>query len=186
MLDRDGTLIVEKHYLSDPDALTLLPGTTTALRRMRELGLGLVLVTNQSAVARGLLEISRLAEIHDRLYYLLRKDEIAFDGVYVCPHSPGDGCPCRKPRPGLLQRAAHDLGFDVHESFMVGDKACDVEAGRQVGSTTFLVRTGYGAQTAKERTTCPHYVVDDVLSASNVITRLISADKKMVTHELAR
>src|SRR5271166_4576848 len=105
-LDRDGTIIVERQYLSDPEAVELLPGAAAGLRTMRNLGLGLVVVTNQSAVGRGYFDLARLDEIHGRLRELLAGEDVTIDGIYVCPHTPEDGCRCRKPLPILLKRAA--------------------------------------------------------------------------------
>ncbi len=112
VLDRDGTINVDRHYLSDPDQMELLSGATAGLRAMRAMGLGLVVVTNQSAIGRGYFDLARLEEIHNRLRDLLAAERVELDGIYVCPHLPDDGCDCRKPLPGLLRRAAAELAFD--------------------------------------------------------------------------
>ena len=113
LLDRDGTLIVERNYLSDPDQVELIPGAAAGLRRLAARGLGLVLVTNQSGIGRGFFDAARLAEIHERLTALLRAERVELDGIYVCPHHPDQACDCRKPRPALVLRAAAELGFDA-------------------------------------------------------------------------
>ena len=135
LLDRDGTINVEQNYLSDPDQLVLIDGVGAALRRLRALGFGLVVVTNQSGVARGYFDLATVTRIHDRLTALLAAEGVTLDGIYVCPHSPDDDCPCRKPRPGMVERAAADLGFDPRQAFLVGDSAVDITLGRTVGAT---------------------------------------------------
>lgn len=181
-LDRDGTLIVERHYLSDPSEVELLPGAARGLCLLRALGLGLVVVTNQSAVGRGLIDLAQLARIHRRMRDLLQDAGADVDAIYYCPHTPDDGCVCRKPRTGMLDQAARELGFAPRESFVIGDKACDIELGRQVGATTFLVRTGYGAAVAAAAKVKPCHVVDGVLDAAWGIERLIKTDQRTAFH----
>lgn len=175
LLDRDGTLITERNYLSDPDQVELIPGTAEGLRQLSQLGLGLVVLTNQSGIARGYFDQIRLAEIHKRMCDMLAVDGVHLDGIYVCPHLPEDDCGCRKPRPGLVATAAAELGFDPATSFMVGDKPCDIELGRQIGASTFLVRTGYGTKYESAPTTQADYVVDNVLHAARTIAQIVSA-----------
>lgn len=175
VLDRDGTLIVERHYLSDPEQVELIPGAAGGLRQLQERGLILVVITNQSGVGRGFFDRARLDLIHRRLEELLGAEEVHLDGIYVCPHTPEEDCRCRKPRIGLLERAASELGFDPRASFVIGDKVCDIELGRRVGAVTFLVRTGYGAEVSGKPTVTPDYVVDDVWGAAQVIRRLLAA-----------
>ena len=170
-LDRDGTIIVERHYLSDPDHVQLLPATAAGLQRMGALGLRLIVVTNQSAVGRGIIDEARLAQIHERMRQLLADEGIRLDGVYYCPHTPDDDCNCRKPRPGLMLQAADELGFNPASAFVVGDKACDIDLGLGIGARTALVRTGYGARTESSGAAQPHWVVDDLLQAAAVIER---------------
>ena len=177
-LDRDGTIIVERQYLSDPREVELIPGAASGLRQLSETGLGLVVVTNQSAIGRGFFDEKRLDLIHQRLCELLASEGVYLDGIYSCPHMPEDDCSCRKPRPGLLELAAKELDFDPQACFVIGDKVCDIELGRRVGATTFLVRTGYGAQVAAETTVAPDYIVDDLWDAAQVIERLLAADEE--------
>ncbi|MFJ5229597.1 D-glycero-alpha-D-manno-heptose-1,7-bisphosphate 7-phosphatase [Kitasatospora sp. NPDC088391] len=145
-LDRDGTLTEPRHYPRRPDDLVLRPNIGAALRALRHEGFALVVVTNQSGVARGLLTPDDLEAMHDRLRGLLADHGVHLDGIYACPHHP-DGtvtryrsaCPCRKPAPGMLHRAAHDLGIDLLRSWTVGDSACDIAAGRRAGTRTAAV-----------------------------------------------
>lgn len=178
VLDRDGTLIVERHYLSDPEQVELLPGAAAAVRDLAAMGLGRVVVTNQSAVGRGFFDLKRLAEIHGRMQDLLHAEGASLDGIYFCPHLPEDGCRCRKPLPGLLEQAARELGFRPAESFVIGDKACDVDLGRAVGARTLLVRTGYGARLAAEGWVDADHVADDLPAAVRVIRQLCGGTKR--------
>jgi len=174
MLDRDGTLIVERHYLSSPDQVELLPYAAEGLQRLRQLGLGLVVVTNQSGVARGYFTLERVREIHERMKELLTPHGVMLDGIYVCPHLPSDNCACRKPRTGLVNTAAGELGFDPSAGFVIGDKPCDIELGQALKAPTFLVRTGYGAKHEKARSTQADYVVDNIVEAAKVIEQLLN------------
>jgi D-glycero-D-manno-heptose 1,7-bisphosphate phosphatase len=174
LLDRDGTIIVERHYLAAPDGVELLPGAVEGLRRLAEIGLGLVVVTNQSGLSRGYFHRATLDAIHERLRELLARGGVTLDGIYVCPHTPEHVCACRKPRPGLVRQAAADLGFDPAEAFMLGDKACDVDLGRAVGATTFLLRTGYGDRLPAEVCARADHVADDLRQAAEVIGSLLA------------
>ncbi len=173
-LDRDGTVIAERDYLSDPAGLELLPGATSALASLRQLGFRLVLITNQSGIGRGLFNESRLEQIHDRLREVLGNDDVALDAIYYCPHLPDAQCDCRKPHSGLVMRAVEDLNIDPHLSFVVGDKACDIELGKRVGATTILVRTGYG-NAALSAGIKADFTVENILAVPAVIGRHIKA-----------
>jgi histidinol-phosphate phosphatase family protein len=173
LLDRDGTIIVEKHYLSDPDGLELLPGAAEGLRRLAGLGLGLAVVTNQSPIGRGLFDVATLDRIHARLTERLAEQGVRLDGIYYCPHTPDDGCDCRKPRTGMARRAGEELGFDPASAFVVGDMESDMNLGKALGATTFLVRSGYGARTLERGLVTPDHVVDGLLQAADVIEGLL-------------
>jgi D-glycero-D-manno-heptose 1,7-bisphosphate phosphatase len=176
VLDRDGTINEERHYLSDPAQVELIPGAADGMRRLQQLGLGLVVVTNQSAIGRGFFDWQQLDLIHTRLRDLLAIERVNIDAFFVCPHRPEDNCACRKPKPLLIELAAKELDFDPQASFVIGDKPCDVDIGRAVGATTLLVRTGYGAQFASEATVAADFVVDDLTHAADVILPLLEAD----------
>lgn len=138
-LDRDGTIIADRGYLSDPGGVELLPGATAALRRFQAAGYLLVLVSNQSAIGRGYCSRADVDAVNKRLEEKLSAEKIRLDGVYYCPHAPNEGCACRKPEPGLLLQAAEDLGVDLGASVMIGDKASDAEAGLRAGCSGNLV-----------------------------------------------
>lgn len=149
-LDRDGTLIEHVHYLRDPGEVRLLPGAPEALARLRDAGYALVLVTNQSAIGRGLLTVETLGEVHEAMARLLAEHDVALDAIFYCPEAPprdGDRTavdhPDRKPGPGMLLRAAAELGLDLGASWMIGDMISDALAGRNAGCRdSLLVRTG--------------------------------------------
>jgi D-glycero-D-manno-heptose 1,7-bisphosphate phosphatase len=175
LLDRDGTLIVERHYLSRAEDVELLPGAVPGLQRLRQLGLGLAVITNQSGIGRGYFDAAALGAVHSRLRQLLHAGSIELDGVYVCPHGPTDGCGCRKPGTDLVWQAAAELGFEPAECFVVGDKAGDVELGQRLGATTLLVRTGYGRQCEQEGKVRADFVVDDLAAAAALIAGCIQS-----------
>ncbi|SDC49714.1 D-glycero-alpha-D-manno-heptose-1,7-bisphosphate 7-phosphatase [Streptomyces prasinopilosus] len=147
LLDRDGTLTEPRHHPSRPDDLILRPGVGEPLRSLNALGVALVVVTNQSGMARGLFGRTQLDAMHQRLTELLTGQGVILAGILDCPHHP-DGvvpelsvvCACRKPAPGMLLRAARQHGLDLRSSWMVGDFDSDVEAGRRAGCRTALVR----------------------------------------------
>lgn len=148
-LDRDGTLVEARHYPSRPEDLVLYPDIGGELRRLQEAGFRLVVITNQSGIARGYFTERDLRRMHDHLAVGLAGFGVALAGVYFCPHHP-DGviaklavqCECRKPRPGMLRRAADELDIDLARSWFVGDILDDVEAGNRAGCRTILIDLG--------------------------------------------
>jgi len=166
LLDRDGTIMVDRHYLADPTGVELLPGAAAGLRRLRDLGLGLAVVTNQSGLARGLMTAEQVAAVNQRLRELLFAEGITLDGIYLCPHAPEDRCFCRKPAIGLAMQAARDLGFDPAEAFVIGDKASDIVLARNLRARAILVRTGNGRQTERSGNCAPDAIVDDLADAA--------------------
>jgi D-glycero-D-manno-heptose 1,7-bisphosphate phosphatase len=146
LLDRDGTIIEEVGHLHSVDEIRPIRGSIQAMRRLRSLGLGIAILTNQANVGRGLLAPKRLDEIHTHLLRVLAEEGVEIDGIYVCPHRPEDGCRCRKPGPGLAERAAAEHGFELATAFVVGDHAADVGLARAIGATAILVRTGHGEE----------------------------------------
>ncbi|UUO06298.1 HAD family hydrolase [Blastopirellula sp. J2-11] len=156
-LDRDGTINIEREYLADPAQLELLPGAAEAIAAANRAHVPVIVVTNQSGVARGMFPESRIAEIHRRLDQLLAEQGASIDAYYYCPHHPKSAsavyrvdCECRKPRAGMLYAAASQHGLDLQESVMIGDKPSDLGIGRFAGCQTILVRTGYGHETEQQ------------------------------------
>ena len=167
-LDRDGTLIRETGYLSDPETVELLPGVGRALRNLVEAGYPLVVVSNQSGIARGMFSEARVHAVMARLRERLRAHGVELAAVYFCPHHPEAGCACRKPRPGLLERAADDLDLALKQSVMIGDKRIDAATGRNAGGRGILVRSGYGraeAEGVAGEGPPPDRVCDDLAAA---------------------
>ena len=171
LLDRDGTMIVEREYLADPAGVELLPGAAEGLRKLQAAGFGLVVITNQSGIGRGFFDEAALAAVHVRMQELLTNEKITLDGIYHCPHVDEDGCDCRKPRTGLAMLAARKLGFDMATAFVIGDKAIDVELADAIGAVSILVRTGYGAATEQKGNCRPDYVADDLSTAAGWIVQ---------------
>ncbi|MBN2170774.1 MAG: HAD family hydrolase [Candidatus Krumholzibacteriota bacterium] len=176
-LDRDGTLVRDRHYLAAPQDLELYPDSIAALRLLRRTKLALVLVSNQSGVARGLFDEAAVAAVHARLARLLAGAGLSLDGIYYCPHHPEGRvgayrrrCDCRKPAPGLLDRAARDLGLVLPGSWIVGDKADDLGLAPVRGLRAVLVRTGHGLATeAALGEDAPEHVADGILGAARWI-----------------
>ena len=175
-LDRDGTINVEKNYLIDPADFEFIPGVPQALKRLQNAGFLLVVVSNQAGVAKGYFTEEQVELLHQHMRTLLAAYQVAVSGIYFCPHHPTSGlgkflrdCDCRKGKPGLLLRAAADLGIDLSNSYMVGDKLADIEAGESAGCLTFLVKTGYGEQFLREAAKRETTVVPDLPAAAEII-----------------
>ena len=143
-LDRDGTISEEVGYLNHISRFRMLSGAAAAIRRLNEAGLPVVVVTNQSGVGRGYFPESLVREVHERMLSDLAGESARLDGVYYCPHVSRDACACRKPKTGMLERAAADLRLDLDRSFVVGDRSGDVELAHRARCRSILVRTGYG------------------------------------------
>jgi D-glycero-D-manno-heptose 1,7-bisphosphate phosphatase len=149
-LDRDGTINVEKEYLHLVADFEFIPGVPQALKKLQDAGFLLVVVTNQSGVARGYYSLEDVDNLHRHMCAELRRYAVALDGIYVCPHHPTEGlppynteCDCRKGRPGMLLQAAHDLGICLENSYMIGDKVSDSDAGIAAGCISYMVETGH-------------------------------------------
>ena len=133
LIDRDGTIIVDKVYLSDPDGIEFAPGAIEGLRLLRDAGFALVLITNQSGIARGYFDAATLERIHDRLQSMLLEEGLRLEAIYFCPHGPDDGCDCRKPAPGMVTKAMRDFGFRPDEVVVIGDSDGDMGAAAAAG-----------------------------------------------------
>lgn len=174
-IDRDGTLNVEKNYLWRIEDFEFIPGAPEAIRRLNRAGFLVVVVTNQAGVARGYFQLEDVDRLHRYIQGLLVASEARVDAFYVCPHhpdftDPAVNCQCRKPAPGMLLQAARELGIDLNESYMIGDKVADVEAGQSAGCQPLLVRTGYGAATAESD---PHLSVPVFPALSEAVDWLL-------------
>ena len=169
-LDRDGTLIVERHYLADPAGVVLVEGATDALRALRDAGYLLVVVTNQSGIAKGLYSLDDYHAVAEALDALLEAAGVPVDATYFCPHHPDESppCACRKPAPGMYLAAAGALGIDVASSGFVGDKITDVLPARELGGRGVLVRTGYGRE-SEAKVPENVAVVDDLPAAARLM-----------------
>ena len=150
-LDRDGTINEQMGYINHISRFVLLPGAAQAIRTLNEQDIPVVVVTNQSGLARGYFPPSLLEEVHAKMEQELAAEGAHIDGLYICPHHPEakeeqfrKDCTCRKPKTGLLEQAAAELGLDLQRSFMVGDRWSDLKCGARVGATSILVLTGYG------------------------------------------
>ena len=169
-LDRDGVINEEVSYLHTAADTRLIPRAAEAIRTLRAAGYLAIVVTNQSGVARGYYGMEAVHEVHREIQRLLAEAGAAVDGFYICPHHPeiSGECACRKPAPGMLLTAAAEHDIALAESFMVGDRPGDLEAGVAAGvKKVFLVRSGYGAEVLAQRRPLPEgaVIADDLLNA---------------------
>ncbi len=178
-LDRDGTINIEVDFVRTPDQLQLIPGAAKAIRQLNDHGLATCIISNQSGIARGFLSEDDLVLIHDRLRQELAKEGARIDAIYYCPHHPTTGiapyvrdCECRKPGTAMLQWGEKEFHLNLARSFVVGDRLGDIGAGKAVGATTVLVRTGYGEQAVLDAVTDgvnPDFIATDIVEAVQYI-----------------
>jgi len=142
--DRDGVINKEVNYLDSIDKVEILPGIAEAIKLLNDNKFKVVVVTNQSGIARGYFTEDRLIGIHEFILEELNKKSAFIDAIYYCPHHPDDDCECRKPRTGLIKRAEEELDLDLKNSYFIGDKVTDIKAGLNAGLKCILVLTGYG------------------------------------------
>lgn len=167
LLDRDGTIIFDKHYLHDPWGVELLPGAAQGLLCLAQQGHTLGVVTNQSGVGRGYFTIDDVHACNARLTELLTSENISLTDYFICPHAPEENCDCRKPGPGLARQAAMKLGIDLKSTFVIGDKPADVNLGKAVGAKSILVLTGKGKESVDK---CkPDFIAQDLAEAADWI-----------------
>ena len=176
-LDRDGTINVERDFLHRPEEFHFIPGAAQAIRLLKEAGFRVIVVTNQSGIARGYYDEAALNRLHKYMDGELISFGASIDAYYFCPHHPeyssddkGKTCECRKPLAGMLFKAAADFSLDLSASFIIGDKLADVQAGLNAGCRPLLVRTGYGAGEAAKLPTGV-LVYDDLLTAARAIIK---------------
>jgi len=173
-LDKDGTLVEDVPYNVDPALLRFTPNAIEALQLLAGQGYALVVVSNQSGLARGLFDRAALARLQAALEAMLAREQVHLAGFYVCPHAPSadsrrPSCLCRKPAPGLLRQAARALQIDLARSWMVGDILNDVEAGRRAGCRTVLLDVGHETEWLRTPLRTPHHCARDLLEAARTI-----------------
>jgi D-glycero-D-manno-heptose 1,7-bisphosphate phosphatase len=183
-LDRDGTINEEVDYLSSPHQVQLIPRAAEAIREANRLGLKVIVISNQSGIARGMFTEEDLAIVNSAIYRLLEQQDAHIDALYYCPHYPGGTtppynteCDCRKPKIGMLRRAQEELRIDLSKSFVIGDKISDIQTGNNAGSASILVLTGYGknqADLVREQNVAVEYIARDLYDAVQHIKSLIN------------
>ena len=174
-LDRDGTMAEEVGYLNHVSRFRMFPFVAAAIRRLNEVGLPVIVVTNQSGVGRGYFPDSLVHTVNNLMTEQLAKAGANIDAIYYCPHTSAENCSCRKPRTGMLDRAALEHALDLQRSFVVGDRHGDMELARNARARSVLVRTGYGegelAWHAANWPVLPDFVADDLIQAADWILR---------------
>lgn len=173
-LDRDGTLNVDKNYLSNPAELVIIPGTSDALRRLTQAGYRLFIVTNQSGIGRGYYTLADMHAVNEKLCAELAGKGIHFEKIYYAPEAPEEPSRGRKPSPQFLFDARDEFGIDLAQSYMVGDKIIDLECGWNAGvKKSILVRTGYGAKVelGNPDVALRALVADDIAAAAEMILK---------------
>lgn len=138
-IDRDGTINVDVHYLDNPDKFEMYPGVGDGVKKLKEEGFKIIVITNQSGIARGHFTEKQLFNIHERMKKEIKQFNVTLDGIYYCPHHPDDSCNCRKPNTGLFDMAINEHKIDVKKSYMLGDKILDIGAGKKIGTRTVLI-----------------------------------------------
>lgn len=167
-LDRDGVINKEVGYLDNPGKFEFLPRAIQALKKLSDSEYKIVVVTNQSGVARGYFTKEILGRIHDKMRDLLKVEGVSIDGIYYCPHHLDEGCSCRKPETGLIIKASKELDIELNGSFFIGDTTVDILTGKNAGLKTILVETGYGGKDGRVNIK-PDYTASDLLAAAEII-----------------
>lgn len=171
-LDRDGTLITDEGYLNDWRKVKFYRSAISALKIFQRRGFRLIIVTNQSGVARGLVKKKQLFLIHQYIRRFLRKKGIKISAIYFCPHLPDEKCLCRKPNRFLYEKARKRFQLDFRQSYVIGDKVSDIQAGKNIGAKTILVLTGLGRREKKilkKENVRPDFIAANLLSAVKYI-----------------
>jgi histidinol-phosphate phosphatase family protein len=170
-LDRDGTLAPDVNYCYRPADFNLFADVPQAVKTLNDTGLKVIVITNQSGIARGYFTDETLAKIHNKMLNELKKNGAYIDAIYYCPHHPDDKCECRKPGTALFQKAAADLAVDLTQSFVIGDRDIDIKAGKAIGSKTIVVSTG--PTKGSTAAFIPDYVADNLLDAAKWIKEVL-------------
>ncbi len=164
-LDRDGTMTKDVPYCSCPEDLELLPLVGEGIRLLNDSGFEVIIITNQSGIARGYFTEEMLGKIHQKMRNDLLKYGAHITAIYHCPHLPNEGCECRKPKPGLVLRAAKDYHIELSKSFLIGDQLYDIEAGYLAGCKTALISTSGIWEAAEGHTIKPDFIAHSFLEA---------------------
>lgn len=175
-IDKDGTLVRDVPYNVDPQYIRLTVGAGPALRHMKNAGYKLIVISNQSGIARGLFEEKDLFPVNRCIQSLLAQYDVSIDAFYYCPHGPADGCRCRKPMPGMILKAAKDQGVHLQASWMIGDILNDVEAGNRAGCRTIHLDNGNETEWVKGSDREPVYSVTDWMEAAEIICQGVNCD----------
>jgi D-glycero-D-manno-heptose 1,7-bisphosphate phosphatase len=183
-LDRDGTIIEEIGFLDSPEKINIIPGTLRALKIFQNLNYKLIIVSNQSGVARGFFDETTAQIVNEKILDMFSKNGIKIDGIYYCPHHPDYGspkykinCNCRKPKPGMIYQAVEEHKLDILQSIMIGDKLSDVLTGKNLGMESILVLTGFGKNQRLKLESVgsshqPDYVANDIYQAALLINKM--------------
>ncbi|OGC90397.1 MAG: hypothetical protein A2W25_02200 [candidate division Zixibacteria bacterium RBG_16_53_22] len=169
-LDRDGVIIVEKNFQADPNDIEFIPGSVEGLLKLNPKYLKVV-VSNQSGIARGYFSHDEAVAVNQAVDEKLSLSGIRIDAWYFCPHGPDDGCDCRKPRPGLIMKAADELDLELSASWIIGDKSSDIGAGTAAGIRTILVKTGYAGKEPGADDSKPDFTADNLYCAIDIINK---------------
>lgn len=170
-LDRDGVICEDVHYMSSPEQFRLLPKVAEGIKLLNENGVKVIVATNQSGIARGYLTERDLRRIHKRMIKELERRGAHIDAIYYCPHHPNDNCECRKPKPGMLRKAASELELDLDRCLIIGDRQLDIDAGRRVGCRTIIVPSP-----ETENNVDADYIAKDFLKAAEIVIRSLRED----------
>ncbi len=176
-LDRDGTINEDPGYLGEPEKVKLYPDTAKALSILKKkLNFKLIVISNQSGIARGLITKDNVDKVNDRINEILLQKNVSIDAFYYCPFHPDfsspEDCECRKPSPKLIFDAAKDFNINLKSSYFIGDSAADIECGKNAGLKTVLVKTGYGKESIsilQKQNNFPSFVAENLIDASNYI-----------------
>ena len=173
-LDRDGTLILDKHYLSSPDKVKLYSCAAESVKKLRAAGFKIIVVTNQSGIARGMFSQKDLAKVNRQFLSLLKKQGAKIDGLYYCPHIDDDNCNCRKPKTGMVLQAAKEHNIDLSRSYAVGDSVRDYMLGNNFGGKGVFILTGHGkkqARNLRKQKTKPLAVCKNIKQAAVLVIK---------------
>jgi len=175
-IDRDGTINIDGPYLDDPDKFKMYPNVGKGVKKLKDQGFKIIVITNQSGIARGYFTEEVLSKIHERMSMEFNEFGVELDGIYYCPHHPDNACGCRKPKTGLFENAIEKHDIDVDRSYMIGDKILDICAGQKIGVKTVLIPEAHNRtkilSEKNEWECCPDYIADDFMEAAKWIIKM--------------